>query len=770
MWRRAYSGTSRVAQPERLRIRIRWVPMDTLAPNARLHPRRTRGWHIAGYVLLGLLVLLIAAYVIQYVTRGRFWRSTFLHYATKTAGREVRIGGDFQLYLHPNIRFVAEKMTVANPAWAKDKVLFDAGRIETDVSIWKLITGEQHVNFLAMSDAAIGLEQRKDGSNTWTFAGDKPFKLPPIDTTSITGTRLHYIDEARRADVRLAFGDVAARGRQVAAPLTFTGGGTAVGAPFTLHGTLETPNAAIAGGRTTVVAHAAAADTTVDVTGTLVSPTRIDGLDLHFAAAGRNLQTPSKLAGVDMPATPPFTLRGTITTPDSRIAGGRTKVALHATVADTIFDVSGALVDPKTIEGADLRVAVSGHNLQAPFRLLGIAVPSTRPFRLASNLTKDGGDYRFTRLAGRIGDSDIGGKLTVTRPAQRLRLEGDLHTRVLSIVDVGPLVGYSPDKLQASGGKAVITTENGHPRVLPDAPLAVEGLKPYDAAIRYTADKVSTGTADIRHLQLDLGLDHSLLTLRPLAFDLAGGRLTSNIAINARTAPVATDYDIRLSQVPLNKLLAQFKVDDSGTTATLRGRVQLKGYGDTVRKSLGTSSGRIAVVFPKGTLWIRNIELVKLDAQNFLTAFLGKKLKKPREINCGLVAFTVKDGVAEADPVFFDTNKANLIGKGHFSFADESLALSIRGDSKEFSVFSGQSPIGINGWFAAPKVNPISKQLIARAGAGVGLGLLFPPAAALAFIDVGDAKNSNCAPIVGAKTAAAVARAQPEKLQKSLRK
>ena len=672
--------------------------MDTINPAAHLQSsRRRRGWHIAGYTLLGLVVLLVAAYVYQYVTRGRFWRNTFLHYATKTVGREVRIGGDFQLYLHPNIRFVAEKMTIANPAWAKDKALFDAGRIETDISLWKLIFGTQHVNFLDLTNASIGLEARADGANTWTFAGNKPFKVPAIDTTSITGTRLHFIDALRRADIKLQFGDLAATNKHVAGRLTFTGSGSAMGAPFTLRGNLGTPNDAIIGGRTTLVLHAGVADSTIDVSGTLPAPT--------------------------------------------------------------------------VIEGADLRIAVKGRNLQTPFKLLGVAVPATRPYALAANLTKTGSTFDFDRLTGRFGGSDIAGELKISRPdGKRLRMDGDLHTRVLSILDVGPFIGYSPAKLEAQGGKAAVTMEGGHPRVLPDAPLAAEGLKPYDANIRYTADKVATGTADIRHLKVDFGLDHSLLTLHPLAFDLAGGRLTSDIAINARVVPVATDYDIRLSQVPLNKLLTQFKVDDSGTTATLRGRVQLHGLGDTVRKSLGTSSGRIAVVFPKGTLWIRNIELVKLDVQNFLTYFIGKKLKKPREINCGLVAFTVKNGVAEADPVFFDTNKANIIGKGHFSFADESLALSIRGDSKEFSIFSGQSPIGINGWFAAPKVNPISKQLITRAGVGVGLGLLFPPAAALAFIDIGDAKNSNCAPIVAAKTGAAVARAQTVKVQKSLRK
>ncbi len=673
---------------------------------------RRRPWRrplrIAGYILAGLLVVLVALYVYQYVTKGRFWRETFLNYASKTAGRPVRIAGDFQLYLHPNIRFVAEGLTIANPDWAKDRQLFAARRIETDISLWKLIWGEQHLRALLLDGATGDLEVDKAGRNTWTFAGDKPFKIPSIDAAAITGSRIRYRDALRNADISLTFGDVGAsadgRGTgQVDRPLTFRGGGTAMGAPFTLTGSLGSPN--------------------------------------------------------------------------STIAGGRTTLDLHARVADSRIDVAGTLPGPTIIEGADLRVTVAGANLQSPFKLIGVAVPATRAYKLSSYLTKAAGEYRFTKLTGRFGDSDLAGTLTIARPTDaagkpgRIRIDGDLNTRVLSILDVGPLIGYSPAKLDAQGGKAAITVVGGHPRVLPDAPLNAEGLKAFDARIDYTAAKVGTGTADIRNLGVKLRLDNRKLVLDPLAFDLAGGRLTAKIDLNARAVPVVTDYDVRLSQVPLGKLLTQFKVEDSGTTASLKARIQLRGRGDTVHKSLANSDGRIAVVFPKGTLWIRNIELAKLDLQNFFTAFLGKKLKEPRVINCGLVAFTVKDGVGRADPIFFDTNRANFTAKGQISFVDESLDLSFRGDSKEFSLFSGQSPIGIGGYFAAPKVNPISAQLITRAAAAVALGVVGTPVASLlAFVDLGNAKDANCAPIVAAKTEAAVVRAQPAKLQKKLAK
>jgi AsmA family protein len=75
--------------------------------------------------------------------------------------------------------------------------------------------------------------------------------------------------------------------------------------------------------------------------------------------------------------------------------------------------------------------------------------------------------------------------------------------------------------------------------------------------------------------------------------------------------------------------------------------------------------------------------------------------------------------------------------------------MAVRADGKKFSLFSAQSPIGVGGSFGAPAINPISPELVTRAGVGLGLGLVASPlAAVLAFIDVGDAKSAACGPVL----------------------
>jgi uncharacterized protein involved in outer membrane biogenesis len=448
-----------------------------------------------------------------------------------------------------------------------------------------------------------------------------------------------------------------------------------------------------------------------------------------------------------------FTLAGEMLTPNATVAGGQNQLKLHVEGVRTQIDVSGTLPGATEIEGADLHMDARGQNLADIFSVMGVAVPDTRTYRLRSALTKNGDEWRFTGLTGRFGASDLAGKFTVKMKEPRLLLTADLATRVLDIIDAGPFIGYSP---QASAEGAVVTQAAGTPRILPDAPLRVEALKNFDAKVNWTVRTVRADNLPVSNITLGLDLDDRLLKLSPLNFSLARGTVNSDITINARRAPVFTEYDIRLSPTPMGVLLAGFGVEESGTTGTLKARVKMTGTGNSVRDSLASSNGRIAVILPKGSFWTRNIQLSELDIGTFVQKMFEKKLKEPVQINCGLIGFSVRGGIAAADPILIDTDKNVMLGRGGFSFKNETIDMAFRADSKKFSLFAGQSPVGIGGYFARPSIDVISPELIGRAGAGLGLGLVASPfAAVIAFVDVGDAKAADCGPVLAGASARA---------------
>jgi uncharacterized protein involved in outer membrane biogenesis len=647
---------------------------------------RRRRWIIR--TIAAILAVPVLVWLALYVTKGRFLRQPFENVASRIAYRPVTVMGDFQLYFDPfDIKFVADGLRIGNPEWASKPELFKADHLLIRLSTIRLLFGERVIKRMELDRGAADLEWSRDGkSNTWTL-GDpskpsQPLDIPEIVRGRATATTVRYHNPAVQLVADIGVNTVAARDTRFTDEIVFSGSGTLRARPFTVSGRLLSPN--------------------------------------------------------------------------ETVAGGENRLALHAVAADTVMDVSGTLPAATRIEGADLAIQVRGNNLADLFDFIGVAVPETRRYRLRSALTYEDEAWRFTRLRGVFGDSDLRGRLTITMPERRVKLDADLATDSLHMIDVGPFIGYDPARLDKSGAAGTVVQDGGRPRILPDAPLRIEAIRNFDANVIYKVRAVRPANVPISNIGLTLSLDHSLLKLSPLTFDMAGGFLSSDIVIDARAVPVRSAYDIRLSPTPMGKLLARWGVEENGTSGVIKARVQMTGTGDTVHKSLATSNGRIAIVLPKGSMWARNVQLSELDVGVFLQKMFEKKLKEPVQINCGLIAFTVRNGVALADPILIDTRKNVIIGRGSFSFKDENLDLALRADGKKFSLFSGQSPIGVGGYFASPVIDPISPELLARAGTGLALGAFASPfAAILAFIDVGDAKSAACGPVLAGARAIA---------------
>ena len=667
-------------------------------PDRNPPPDRDLGTRTLGVgisILATLIGLIFFAWLVLFVTKGRFLKHTFERIASYHTGRTVRVAGDFNLYLDPfATRFLAEGLTISNPAWASKPNLFQAKLIDARIDTFSFLFGNRSkVNWINLLNGDADLEWDKaHQQNSWTFGGPKtqgkPFQMPLIQRAQITRTDARYRDPRMQLSVDVRFDPVSAQDSKFGNTISFNGTGTLRGNPLRLWGRQSSPN--------------------------------------------------------------------------QLIAGGENKFELHVDALRNRIDIAGTLPGATVIEGTPLAVAARGRNMRELFDLIGVAVPDTRAYHFRATMVQQGEEYRFTRLNGSYGNSDLAGKFTVkvpADPAQRLLLTANLISRHVDIIDIGPFIGYEPNTLATKGATAAATTQHakdGVPRILPDAPLRIDAIKGFDAKVDYRIATIKEPFVPVSNIVLGLDLDHSLLKLSPLNFDMAGGHLKSDISINARTPTVATDYDIHLSPTPIGKLLYKSGVVEAGTTGVLTARVKLHGTGDSIRKSLANSTGRIAIILPKGSFWTKYIQLSEFDLGVFLQRLLQDKLKKPVDVNCGLIAFTVRDGIAAADPILIDTDKNVMTAKGGFSFKDESLSMAFRADGKKFSLFSGQSPVGIEGHFAKPEIQIITPQLITRTGVGVGLGVLASPIAALiAFVDPGDAKSAACGPVLAGAHAAA---------------
>jgi len=650
--------------------------------------RRARRRRLIRNILLGLVAAIFAIWLILYVTKGRFLKGPFERIVAAQTHRPVRVRGDFQLFFDPfDIKFLAEGMTIGNPAWASKPNLFEARVVDARIAPLSLLFGKRRVKTLLLDRAAIDLEWRRNPrTNTWTFSdkkGGKPLDLPRIDRALVRGTSLRYLDPQLQ----------------------------------------------------------------------VIADLRIDPIR---ANTGAGIGDAVELNGTGLLRRTPFRVTASLLSPNQTVARGQNKLSARMWAANNVVDVTGTLPSLAEIEDVPLQTRARGRNMADLLGIIGVVIPNTRAYRVRAQLVKTGNEYRFTRMTGTAGDSDLAGRLTVTN-GERIHLDSVLTTKRLDIVDAAPFIGYNPDIVATQGAvAAAAATGVGGGRILPDAEIPVATMQRFDADLKWTIATLGSKRLPISSIDLTLDLERGRLAMSPLTFSMARGNVSSDIVFDTRQRPTLARYDIRLAPTPMGRLLAGYGVAEAGTTGTIRGRIDLTGRGDSIHDSLSTARGRIAFVMPSGTFWTRNVQLAELDIGTFAQKMFENRLKEPVRINCGLIGFTVRNGVAAADPVLIDTRQNVIVGRGGFSFRTEAIDMAVRADSKKFSLFSGQSPVGIGGRFVSPSIDPISGDLVARAGAGLGLALVATPVAGLlAFVDVGDAKSAACGPVLAGARATA---------------
>lgn len=421
---------------------------------------------------------------------------------------------------------------------------------------------------------------------------------------------------------------------------------------------------------------------------------------------------------------------------------------------------------PKPFDLGQVRaaVSVSGKDLNDLYALTGLALPNSPPYSIAGDLVRDGKLYTMTGLKGRLGASDIGGRLSVDTRNKRPYLKAALSSRLLDYADLAALFGApGASKAATTDQKAAVKTVTaGGARLLPDATLKVDQLRAMDADVTYKAASVrASPKMPLRAVSIGAKLDDGLLKLDPVTVTLPQGQLNGNVQLNARGRTPVTDLDIRLSNVQLENYIPAVG-GSRPVEGVLAARAKLRGAGDSVHRAAAAADGRVTALIPRGRIRRAFAELLGIDATKGLFLLLGKNTSET-ELRCAVADFRVKDGVMIADRIVLDTTVVVVNGKGTISLRDESLNLAFDGKPTKFRLVRLNTPLTVGGRLNNPSFGIKPGGAIAQAGIGAVLAAAVNPLLAIVpFIAAGGTPNVDCGALtqVARSSAAPVSAAQ----------
>jgi AsmA family protein len=209
----------------------------------------------------------------------------------------------------------------------------------------------------------------------------------------------------------------------------------------------------------------------------------------------------------------------------------------HVTASDINLEAQITVAKPFDLGLLDVKFVVSGKDLADVYYLTGLVLPNTPRYRFEASVHVDGTTITGDDFSGRLGSSDLSGKITVQTGGPRPKLSAKLTSNTLNIVDLAPTLGHPADKSdslaasdggrstsakppkakQGSSGRKSDSDSKLNPLLLPDADLQVNRVRGMDADVTYRAGAITASKIPMKEVSLHVVLDNGLLTLDPLS-------------------------------------------------------------------------------------------------------------------------------------------------------------------------------------------------------------------------------------------------------------
>jgi uncharacterized protein involved in outer membrane biogenesis len=440
----------------------------------------------------------------------------------------------------------------------------------------------------------------------------------------------------------------------------------------------------------------------------------------------------------------------------------------------TKLSLSGTLQDPVALAGANLTLKASGPDMGLLEQLTGFPIPKTLPYQIATKLDLQGLDrIRLTDMRGRMGESDIEGNLEVEPEAQAAEpgkkakpvARADLRSARVKLTDFAGFLGATPgtstSKNATPAQREAAAKASAGPKLLPDTPIKVPVLTWADVHLNYKGEHITGRSVPLDNVVVRMDLIDGRINIHPLSFAVGKGRLLANAdVVPVSDSQVRAKADLKLENVDVSRLMAATHTFQGA--GAISGIGAFEGTGNSVATLLGTGNGEVKMAMTGGDLSALMVDLSGLQFGKALLAALG--VPEREQIECFVGVLALRRGLLDFQAMTLQTKDSLINVDGTISLVKEAIDLSLKTDSRHFSVGSLPTRLNISGTFRHPDIIPGAQGVI-RGGALAGLGVLFAPLALLPTVQFGTSaeEDARCGELLRQARASAGGAALPKR-------
>ncbi|MDH3475090.1 MAG: AsmA family protein [Rhodospirillales bacterium] len=388
----------------------------------------------------------------------------------------------------------------------------------------------------------------------------------------------------------------------------------------------------------------------------------------------------------------PFTLEGRLGSL-AQLRQGSYPLSLTAEAGGATLGVEGELAEPLAGFAGTFKVSIEGADLSGLGPLVGAELPLLGPYRLDAEVRPEGDRLELSGLAAKLGGSDLTGNATLLLGGAKPKVTAKLLAGRLDLADVAP-----PEEGEAGGGG------DGQRFVFRDEALPLQGLDAVNAEVKLDAEllQIRPGLA-LSEVTVKLALTDGRLSVKPLSAGLSGGSLLAELDLDTAAQPPRLTAALQAQRVDYGRLLKDMALNED-IAGLLEADVEISGRGASPRALAASLNGRLEVVSNEGRINGRLLKLTVGGLGRILDPLLGQDGEA--RLNCFVVRFDARDGLATSRGLLFDTESFTLGGGGTIDLETEALDLKFDSETREISLASLGVPFYVRGTLADPSAVP----------------------------------------------------------------
>jgi uncharacterized protein involved in outer membrane biogenesis len=404
--------------------------------------------------------------------------------------------------------------------------------------------------------------------------------------------------------------------------------------------------------------------------------------------------------------------------------------------------------------GSSLRghVTARGQNLKDLAEIIGATAPDTPPFNVRGDLSSATHSWTVDNITGRMGDSDIAGRVKVDLGQSKPFLDVALSSQRLDFDDLGVVfgipIGAGRGETANDEQRAAKAASDRSARLIPDSRIDLDRLRAVNARFRFTSPRIVDAPFGIRSMTMQGTLNDQVLEFTTARVDMSGGNVDAHVRVDANQQPVVTTARGTVAGVNIGRTLSAANYVRGDAQGVFN--VTLRGSG--FREAFGSTTGEIG-------LWSRNSQLSKfateaaaLDLGELLLHFNERNSRNAPFLRsrCLAAAATVRNGVATLNPAVLDNEDTLILVKGGLNLNNERLNLEIEAHPKDISIGTLKGNVEIVGTLRNPQIRVLDEDTLFQ---GI-LAALAGPLAALPFVELGGGDDAPCGELLADARAA----------------